>query len=100
MIRLPLLVFVCIPVFLNYKMFVTAKSKQANDIIVLGSGASGETEKYKRFVSFKRISTCMLLGGSLYLYLFLSINCLFWFMLEVGNFVMPAKTVFVACALG
>ncbi len=60
MIRVSLLVFVCIPVYLNYKMFVTAKSKQANDIIVLGSGASGEIEKEKRFVSFKRISTCSL----------------------------------------
>ncbi len=51
-------VFLCMLVYLNYKMFVIAKSKQANDIIVLGSHASGETEKEKRFVSFKRISTC------------------------------------------
>ena len=53
-------VFLCMLVYLNYKMFVIAKSKQANDIIVLGSHASGETEKEKRFVSFKRISTCSL----------------------------------------
>ena len=53
-------VFLCMLVYLNYKMFVIAKSKQANDIIVLGSQASSETEKKKRFVSFKRISTCSL----------------------------------------
>ncbi len=61
-----IVIYVCAPVFmslfvyLNYKMFVIAKSKQAEDIIVLGSEASGETKKAKRFVSFKRISTCSL----------------------------------------
>ncbi len=60
MITVFLPVFVSILVYLNYKMFVIAKSKQANDIIVLGSQAPSVTEKEKRFVIFKRISTCSL----------------------------------------
>ena len=57
---------VCMPVFAsmlvysNYKMFVIAKSKQTKDIIVLGSDASAETKKEKRFVSFSPIPTCSL----------------------------------------
>ena len=54
-------VLVCMLIYLNYKMFVIAKSKQANDIIVLGTKAcSGETKKEKRLVSFKPICTCSL----------------------------------------
>ncbi len=60
MISVTLPVFLCMFVYLNYKMFIIAKSKQANDIIVLGSQESGEIMKEKRFVSFKRISTCFL----------------------------------------
>ncbi len=60
MITVTLSMFVFMLIYLNYKMFVIAKSKQANDIIVLGSQASSQTEKQKRFVSFKRISTCSL----------------------------------------
>ena len=40
--------------------YVYSFSACVNDIIVLGSQASSETEKKKRFVSFKRISTCSL----------------------------------------
>ncbi len=60
-------VFMSLFVYLNYKMFVIAKSKQANDI-VLGSEASGETKKAKRFVGFKRISTCSLVVVCTFIY--------------------------------
>ena len=57
---------ICVPMFVfmlvyfNYKTLVIAKSKKANDIIVLGSVALGKTEKKKRFVNFKSVSTCSL----------------------------------------
>ena len=58
MIIANLALFMSLFTFANYKMFIVAKSKQANEIIVLGSQA--EIKKQKCFVSFKYISTCSL----------------------------------------
>ena len=52
---------VCFFAFLiNYKMFIIAKSNQANEIIVLGPQASVHTRKKKHFLGFQHISTCTL----------------------------------------
>ena len=51
---------VCLFAFLNYKMFIIAKSKQTNEIIILRPHASVQTRKKKHFVGFQHISTCTL----------------------------------------
>ena len=51
---------VCLCAFLNYKMYIIAKSKQTNEIIILGPQASVQTRKKKLFVGFQHISTCTL----------------------------------------
>ena len=51
---------VCLFAFLNYKMFIIAKSKETNEIIILGPQASVQTRKKKHFVGFQHISTCTL----------------------------------------
>ena len=51
---------VCLFAFLNYKMFIIAKSKQINEIIILGPQSSVHTRKKKHFLGFQHICTCTL----------------------------------------
>ena len=60
MIIVSLSLFMSLFAYANYKMYIVAKSKQANEIIVLESQASNKVEKKKSFVNFKHISTCFL----------------------------------------
>jgi hypothetical protein len=51
---------VCLFAFLNYKIFIIAKSKQINEIIMLGPQSSVHTRKKKHFQGFQHICTCTL----------------------------------------